>query len=616
MRIPDQCWFQTHDRTRLFYRYWAPLHGCPRQAILLLHRGHEHSGRLQHLVDEFSLPQTAMFAWDARGHGRSSCREEQPTTLATFVKDLDAFAQHISAAYQIPLENMAIVSQSVGSVLAAAWVHDYAPPIRCVVLASPAFKVKLYVPFARAALSILHRLFGDFRVNSYVKPGALTHDPERIASYNADPLITRPISVRVLLGLYSASERIVADAQAIQVPTQLLISGADWVVRRKPQQQFFERLGSGVKEMHLFKGWYHDTLGERDRALAIGKAREFIVRMFGQPGVRASLLDADRKGYTNEEFEQLRRPLPALSFNRLRFAAARLALKTCGRLSRGIRLGIETGFDSGSSLDYVYANRSSGIGWVGKNIDRFYLNAIGWRGIRARKQNVERAIQRCLSMLRGEGQPICILDVAAGHGRYVLDALEHCATDQDRIVLRDYSELNVHEGQALIDRKGMGRIARFEKGDAFDQKSLAGILSAPNLSVVSGLYELFPDNQLVRNSLAGLADAMQEGGYLVYTGQPWHPQLEFIARTLSSHREGQPWVMRRRTQAELDELVQAAGFAKLDQYIDDWGMFTVSIGQKRTTGNEVRQPGSAAINKFVPRHDLGRAAVPTTSSLT
>ena len=68
---------------------------------------------------------------------------------------------------------------------------------------------------------------------------------------------------------------------------------------------------------------------------------------------------------------------------------------------------------------------------------------------------------------------------------------------------------------------------------------------------------------MVRRSLAGVGDAVEDGGYLVYTGQPWHPQLEFIARALTSHRGGQAWVMRRRTQAEMDQLVEAAGFAWL-----------------------------------------------------
>ncbi|MCB1968645.1 MAG: class I SAM-dependent methyltransferase family protein, partial [Candidatus Accumulibacter sp.] len=70
------------------------------------------------------------------------------------------------------------------------------------------------------------------------------------------------------------------------------------------------------------------------------------------------------------------------------------------------------------------------------------------------------------------------------------------------------------------------------------------------------------------------------GGYLIYTGQPWHPQLEMIARALTSHREGEAWVMRRRSQAEIDQLVREAGFEKVGQRIDEWGIFTVSIARR------------------------------------
>jgi hypothetical protein len=69
------------------------------------------------------------------------------------------------------------------------------------------------------------------------------------------------------------------------------------------------------------------------------------------------------------------------------------------------------------------------------------------------------------------------------------------------------------------------------------------------------------------------------GGRLIYTNQPWHPQVEFIARVLTN-REGQPWIMRRRTQAEMDELVRVAGFEKLSQEIDEWGIFTVSLARR------------------------------------
>ena len=119
------------------------------RAVVLLHRGHEHSGRIMHLVDELNLPDYAMFGWDARGHGRSRDADVGNPTLSTFVNDLDHFIRHITTVHGITVENIVVIAQSVGGVLAATWVHDYAPKIRCLILATPAFKVKLYVPFAR-----------------------------------------------------------------------------------------------------------------------------------------------------------------------------------------------------------------------------------------------------------------------------------------------------------------------------------------------------------------------------------------------------------------------------------------------------------------------------------
>ncbi len=246
-RRAEEMYFNTADGTRLFYRFWPSSLRRERQALILFHRGHEHSGRLQHVVDELDLPEIAMFAWDARGHGHSVEEHDTHTTLGTLVRDVDAFVRHVSATYGIDMEDIAVLGQSVGSVLLATWVHDYAPKIRCMVLAAPAFDVKLYIPFARTILATIQRVVGNFHVKSYVKPGALTHDPERIASYQSDALIRRPISAKILLALYTAADRVIGDAQAIQVPTQLLISGADFVVHSKPQDEFFERLGSPIK---------------------------------------------------------------------------------------------------------------------------------------------------------------------------------------------------------------------------------------------------------------------------------------------------------------------------------------------------------------------------------
>ena len=578
-RTANEHTFRTHDGVDLFYRHWPAPDGPARGAIVLFHRGHEHSGRMAHLVDELGLPDFDFFAWDARGHGRSPGPRGDAPGISSSIRDVQTFVDHIATAHGIAVEDLGVIAQSVGAVLVAAWVHDYAPRLRCMVLASPAFSVKLYVPFARQGLALMQKLRGNFFVTSYVKAKFLTRDPERMASYDSDPLIARAISVRVLLGLYDVSQRVVADAAAIVVPTQLLISGADWVVHHGPQHAFFDRLGARIQERHVFPDFYHDTLGERDRAEAVKRIRSFVLRRFAQPVAIPDLTDADQGGFTREESDALAARLPAWSPRGIYWNATRAGLSFGARLSDGVRLGQETGFDSGSTLDYVYRNVPAGRTPLGRLIDSNYLGAIGWTGIRQRKLHLEELLRRAIADRRDAGAPVRIVDIAAGHGRYVLDAIAAGGPPPDAILLRDYSDRNVQQGRALITARGLEAIARFEEGDAFDRTDLAAISPQPTIGIVSGLYELFPDNAQVSGSLRGLADAIAPGGLLVYTGQPWHPQLELIARGLTSHRGG-AWVMRRRTQAELDQLVAAAGFAKIEQRIDAWGIFTVSLARR------------------------------------
>ncbi len=571
--------FRSYDGADIFYRAWPAL-SRPRGAVVLMHRGHEHGGRMAHLVDELDMPDFAFYAWDARGHGRTEGARGHSPSFAHTVRDLDCFVREIASRDGIAIEDVAIVAQSVGAVVAATWVHDYAPPIRAMALASPAFDVKLYVPFARQGIALWQKLRGPFFVNSYVKARFLTHDAARIASFESDPLIARPIASNILLELYEAAERVVADTRAITVPTQLLISGSDWVVRHAPQHEFFVNLGSEVKERHVLPGFFHDTLGERDRAEAVAAVRGFLNGRFDAPLARVELRQADRRGYTRDEADRLATPIGLMSPRGLYWAMSRAFIRAGSMLSTGLLTGIQTGFDSGTTLDHVYRNRATGFGPLGRVIDRVFLDAIGWRGIRERKLMLEELIPAAVARLKASGRAVHVLDIAAGHGRYVLDAVAKCPEAPETVRLQDYSDINVIAGRQAIAERGLGEKVIFNHGDAFDRDALAQLWPKPDVTIVSGLYELYGDNDLVARSLGGIAEATGPGGLLVYTNQPWHPQLEMIARALTSHRGGQAWVMRRRTQGEMDQLVEAAGFRKLEQRIDRWGMFTVSLAER------------------------------------
>src|SRR4051794_21276449 len=123
--------FTSFDGTGLFYRVWvrgeertAEAASPPKvkRALVLFHRGHEHSGRWHEFVEALDMPDAAVFAWDARGHGKSPGERGWAPDLATVIKDADAFVRHITATYDVAVSDVAVVAHSVGAVVAAAWV--------------------------------------------------------------------------------------------------------------------------------------------------------------------------------------------------------------------------------------------------------------------------------------------------------------------------------------------------------------------------------------------------------------------------------------------------------------------------------------------------------------
>ena len=105
-------------------------------------------------------------------------------------------------------------------------------------------------------------------------------------------------------------------------------------------------------------------------------------------------------------FDELQKPLPAWSPKKLVFAFVRFLLKTVGNLSDGIKIGNTFGYDSGVMLDYVYKNQAAGKWLVGRLLDRLYLDAVGWRGIRLRKILIKEALEKIVGAQLQKKAPI------------------------------------------------------------------------------------------------------------------------------------------------------------------------------------------------------------------
>lgn len=556
--------FKSFDNNEIFYREW---NFQPQQkSIIMIHRGHEHSERLNDIAQSPQFSTYNIFAFDLRGHGHT--KTETSSIFMDYVRDLDSFAKFLQSKYEVKISDIFVVANSIGGVVASAWAHDFAPQIAGMALLAPAFRINLIVPLANEMITLGTKLKKGLIIKSYVKAKMLTHDPEQQKAYDTDPLITRSIDAELLIDLAKAGKRLVEDANAIDTPTLILSAEKDHVVFNKDQKIFHDKLDTDLKHYEVLPNFFHGILFDTGKEKVYDKIVDFAEKCFNKTQKQSSL-SPDQ--FSVKEYQDLQNNVG----NNLNFKFQKFSLNNIGKISDGMAIGLKHGFDSGASLDYVYHNQPSGKLGFGKMMDKNYLEAIGWKGIRIRKQHLIQLLEEKIQQLKQEGREIKILDIAGGTGNYLFDIKEKYP--EAEIVINEFVQANIEIGEKVIQKKSYQHI-RFTNFDCFDPATYQKLNFEPNITIISGIFELFGDNEMASKAIQGIAAISEKNSFVVYTGQPWHPQLKMIAYVLNNH-QNKDWIMRRRSQKELDRVFAFNNIQKENMLIDDFGIFTVSSGK-------------------------------------
>ena len=565
----ENLFFDTFDGNKIFYRKWN--FEKNKKTLIIIHRGHEHSERLSELTQDEKFLKYNIFAYDLRGHGYTEAKTS-PNAM-DYVRDLASFVNHIKNEYQIKEEDIFIIANSIGGVILSAYVHDFAPNIAGIALLAPAFEIKLYIPFAKQLVTLLTKIKKDAKVMSYVKAKVLTHDIEEQNKYNSDKLINKEINAKLLIDLADMGKRLVEDSMAIELPTIIFSAEKDYVVKNSAQKKFFLNLSSKKRKFIELENFYHGIIFEKERQKVYKMLDDFIQDVFKNQN---TTLDVSPREFSRKEYERIALKEYPLT-EKIFYSIQKFSMRTFGFLSKGISLGLKYGFDSGISLDYIYKNHANGKLLIGKFIDRFYLNQIGWRGVRERKKNLLSLIEEKITSL-GE-KNVKILDVAGGTGNYLFDIKEKYPNVQ--ILINEFKKSNIEVGEEVIKKNNWENIS-FIDYDCFDKETYKKINYTPNIVIISGVFELFENNKMLENTISGIAEILDKNGAVIYTGQPWHPQLKQIALVLNSHKgNGKSWLMRRRSEKELDSLFENYNLKKEKMLIDNDGIFTVSLAELR-----------------------------------
>lgn len=261
-----------------------------------------------------------------------------------------------------------------------------------------------------------------------------------------------------------------------------------------------------------------------------------------------------------------------------RIFLGRIAVRTLGQTSDGIKLVTTKGLTSGVMLDYIYQNQPHGRFIIGRWIDRIYLSHRAWEDVRTRKNNLESFLIGAISVQQSFNRKPVIVDVAAGSARYLLDVKSKPGMENIDVICRDLDTEALAQGKLNAEKLGLKNIV-FITGDALKAESLAGIQPKANIAVSSGFYDWLNEDTLVQKSMSLLYEILPSGGCFVFTNQVRHVNQEFVEGVFIDLR-GQPLRMTMRPAATLNGWAEGVGFRILKTTGDKDFNYSVTLAQK------------------------------------
>lgn len=269
-------------------------------------------------------------------------------------------------------------------------------------------------------------------------------------------------------------------------------------------------------------------------------------------------------------FEELLKPLPVYSPKNWYYKIYSLFLRTIGMLSEGINIGYAHGFDSGMIMNYIYQNVPHGRFYVGKVLDRAFLDQVTCKAFRAIKEIQKNAIKSYLE--ERDGKPTFIVDLASGKADYLYEALRETNANV-KVLLRDIDETALEESKTMAQKLNLLNKVSYELGNALDVESLRGISPKPNLVIEVGLYGIIHDDELIQRHFFYLKDILNPEAIL-FNVQTYNPQIELIARVLKN-QEGERCVWHLRPVELVIKWAERAGFREPKVTMDPYGIYAV-----------------------------------------
>ncbi len=264
---------------KLFWQAWQPS-GQKRGVLVVMHGLKDHSSRYSGLAQKLTAAGYALYAFDLRGHGRSSGRRVQIDSFDQYVADLAGFLEMVRG--REPGAPIFLFGHSMGGAIATLTAIEKQPSLAGLLLSGPALRLDVWpltLPITRHSGSLTPSL-PFFRLSD----DDFSSDPAVVAAIGKDPLVYhRGAPVGTAAGLIGATQRIWAGVDRLTLPILAMHGTKDKLTSPAGSRELVARAPSTDATLRLYDGFMHDLLHEPDGARVAADIQAWLDAHTGGP---------------------------------------------------------------------------------------------------------------------------------------------------------------------------------------------------------------------------------------------------------------------------------------------------------------------------------------------
>jgi alpha-beta hydrolase superfamily lysophospholipase len=262
------------DGENMAVQDWPLAKGRLRGVVLLVHGLGEHAGRYDHVAHRLNSWGFAVRGYDQYGHGESGGPRGGLSNDTRLLEDLDDLLESTRAR----MENrtpLILIGHSMGGLVAGRYVSLRRRPVDALVMSSPALDPGLNA-LQKVLVKVLPKIAPDLRVGNGLDAHYLSHDPEVVRAYLADPLCHDRISGRLARFIAVNGPATVACASRWTVPTLLMYAGTDKLVNPAGSRAFAAVAPRQVVASHCFEAHYHELFNEVEKEPVFAMLQQWL----------------------------------------------------------------------------------------------------------------------------------------------------------------------------------------------------------------------------------------------------------------------------------------------------------------------------------------------------